>query len=75
MTTTLIIYQQPSQPTQLFARYVESEEAVLLSQNGESVIIAIMLDADRPTIKQFVLSERRWPFSLPIKWDDIDEVW
>lgn len=79
MTTTIItIYSLSSQSEKLFAHCVQTKTPFQrngVPENAKIVFIAVMFKASRQSIKTFVLSERRWPFPLPIVWDDTNEAW
>ena len=77
MTTTITIYWLDSSPDKLFAHLARAGafDANGIPVNAHSIFLGAMGDVDRATIKRFALSERRWPFPLPIVWDDTNEGW
>lgn len=83
MTTTIIIYRLRREQNKLFAHCVRSEK---FEANGVSVLdtettfyasipSSESWEADRTAVKRLALSEHRWPFKLPVIWDDTGEVW
>lgn len=83
MTSTIVIYRLESEPDKLFAHCVRSE---MFEVNGVPVLGAETtfyasipasesVDGDRVAVKQFAVSEHRWPPKLPIHWDDTGEMW
>jgi len=83
MATTITIYRLKNRPDRLFAHCVRTDR---FEMNGVAVLDAeIMFTGaiesdkdtrqDRENAKRFALSEHRWPFTLPIVWDDTNEAW
>jgi len=77
MTTSLIIYRRVTNLNQLFAHCTDGDTVKTNGVAGEYnvIFIACMPKTDRTAIQQFTLSECRWPFTLPIVWDDTNEAW
>lgn len=77
MTTSIVIYWLDSDPSKLFAHFSRTRTFSTngVPTNARSLFFGAMGDVDRATIQRFALSERRWPFPLPIVWDDTAEAW
>ncbi len=77
MTTTITIYWLDSHPNKLLAHFARARtfDTNGVPADAHSIFLGAMVDVDRDTIKGFALSERRWPFPLPIVWDDTAEAW